>query len=295
MQGMELYQLRTFLAVADEANLTRAAERVHTSAPAVSAQVKALEEELGVRLFDRTSRGMTLTSAGERVAAEARRTLAAAQGLRTTAAELRGAAVGTVRMGAVSDPVGLRLGEVFVKLAERHPGLTIHLQQTLSNAAIEQVRRGGLDCAYVMSALESDDELEVLRLAPIDVVPLLPQRWAQSGLPANNAELARRPWVGTAPHCGLRPSMETFFREAGAEPAFSAIADTEAAIRGMVASGLGAGLVREDQALDAQRLGEAVVWKQWKATTWLCWIAAPAARQSPAVRTVREIVREVWA
>jgi hypothetical protein len=36
------------------------------------------------------------------------------------------------------------------------------------------------------------------------------------------------------------------------------------------------------------------VWKQWKATTWLCWIAAPAARQSPAVRTVREIVREVW-
>jgi DNA-binding transcriptional LysR family regulator len=88
--------------------------------------------------------------------------------------------------------------------------------------------------------------------------------------------------------------METFFREAGAEPAFSAIADTEAAIRGMVASGLGAGLVREDQALDAQRLGEAVVWKQWKATTWLCWVAAPTAKQSVAVRTVRETVMEVW-
>ncbi|MBK6005631.1 LysR family transcriptional regulator [Ramlibacter ginsenosidimutans] len=291
---MELYQLRTFLAVAEEANLTRAAERVHTSAPAVSAQVKALEEELGVRLFDRTSRGMTLTSAGERVAAEARRTLAAAQGLRTTAAELRGASVGTVRMGAVSDPVGLRLGEVFVKLAERHPGLSMHLQQALSNAAIEQVRRGALDCAYVMSSLASDDELEVLRLAPIDVVPLLPPRWAQTGLPADNAELARRPWVGTAPHCGLRASLDTFFGEAGIEPAIAAVADTEAAIRGMVASGLGAGLVREDQARDAQRLGEAVIWPQWKAATWLCWIAAPAARQGPPVRTVREIVMEVW-
>ena len=63
---MELYQLRTFLAIADEANLTRAAERVHTSAPAVSAQLKALEEELGVRLFERTPKGMVLTPAGER-------------------------------------------------------------------------------------------------------------------------------------------------------------------------------------------------------------------------------------
>ena len=85
-----------------------------------------------------------------------------------------------------------------------------------------------------------------------------------------------------------------FFREAGTEPAIAAVADTEAAIRGMVASGLGAGLVREDQAREAQRLGEAVVWNRWKSTTWLCWIAAPAARQSLAVRTVGEIVREVW-
>ena len=140
---------------------------------------------------------------------------------------------------------------------------------------------------------EGDDEVH--RLALLDVVPLLPARWAQAGLPADNAELARRPWVGTAPHCGLRASLELFFRETGAEPRLAAVADTEGAVRGMVASGLGAGLVREDQARDAQRLGEAVVWNQWKATTWLCWVAAPAERQSLAVRTVRDIVLEVWA
>jgi len=291
---MELYQLRTFLAVAEEANLTRAAERVHTSAPAVSAQIKALEEELGVRLFDRTPKGMALTAAGERVAAEARRTLAAAQGLRTTAAELRGAAIGTVRMGALSDPVGLRLGDVFVKLAERHPGISIHLQQALSNAGIEAVRRGALDCAYVMSSADAGEDLEVHRLAPIEVVALLPARWAQSGLPASNAELARRPWVGTAPECGLRSQLELFFREAGAEPAIAAMADTEAAIRGMVASGLGAGLVRGDQAREAERLGEAVAWNGWKSSSWLCWIAPPPARQGVAVRAVREIVLEAW-
>lgn len=292
--GMELYQLRTFLAIAEESNLTRAAERVHTSAPAVSAQLKALEEELGVRLFERTSRGMVLTPAGERVAAEARRTLDAARGLQAAAAELRGAVVGTVRMGALSDPVGLRLGDAFVKIAERHPKLAIHLQQSLSNAAIEDVRRGALDCAYVMTSQPGDGVLEVVRLAPLAVVVLLPARWARDGLPADNGDLARRPWVGSGPQCGLRAQLDLFFREAGAEPSIAAQADTEGAIRGMVASGLGAGLMREDQARDAERLGEGVVWPGWRSSAWLCWVAPVAERQPPPVRVVRDIVRELW-
>ena len=72
---MEIYQLKTFVAVAAEGNLTRAADRVFTSPPAVSAQLKALEDELGVRLFDRNSRGMSLTSAGEQLLHEAQRDL----------------------------------------------------------------------------------------------------------------------------------------------------------------------------------------------------------------------------
>ena len=61
---MELYQLRTFAAVAEEAHLTRAAERLHLSQPAVSGHIKALEQELDVRLFERTATGMVLTESG---------------------------------------------------------------------------------------------------------------------------------------------------------------------------------------------------------------------------------------
>lgn len=294
MRPMELYQLRTFLAIADESNLTRAAERVHTSAPAVSAQLKALEEELGVRLFERTPKGMALTPAGERVAAEARRTLEAAQTLRAAAAELRDAVAGTVRMGTVSDPVGLRLGDAFVRLAQQHPNLAIHLQQSLSLAAIEEVRRGALDCAYVLTSMPGDESLDVQRLAPVRIVALMPARWGIDGLPAGNEDLARRGWVGTAPNCGLRGHLDGFFRDAGVEPRFAARADSEAAIRGLVASGLGAGLVREDQARDAERLGEGVVWNGWQSTSWICWVAAAAPRQSPAVRAVRDVVLGLW-
>ena len=67
---MELYQLRTFAAVAELGHLTRAAEQLHISQPAVSAQVRALEEELGVVLFERSSSGMQLTPAGRQLLQE---------------------------------------------------------------------------------------------------------------------------------------------------------------------------------------------------------------------------------
>jgi DNA-binding transcriptional LysR family regulator len=206
--GMEIYQLKTFIAVATEGNLTRAAERVFTSPPAVSAQLKALEDELGVRLFDRTPRGMTLTAAGQRLVAEAQRTIAAAQSLQATAAQIRGQARGVVRMGTVSDPVSLRLGEVFVHLAERHPQVALQLQQCVSLRAVQSVRRGELDCAYVMNEHERLDGLDVQRVAPIDVAVVLPPQRAASGLPASIDELTQWPWVTTPVDCGLRLQLE---------------------------------------------------------------------------------------
>src|SRR5215510_1968752 len=82
---MELYQLRSFAAVAELGHLTRAADKLHISQPALSAQIKALEDELGVALFDRTSSGMTLTAGGQRLLTEAGKVLAAAGALSSQA------------------------------------------------------------------------------------------------------------------------------------------------------------------------------------------------------------------
>lgn len=290
---MEIYQLKTFIAVAAEGNLTRAAERVFTSPPAVSAQIKALEDELGVRLFDRSARGMVLTTAGQRLLAEAQRTIAAAQTLQSTAAQIRGLARGAVRMGTVSDPVSLRLGEVFVRLAERHPEVTLQLQQGVSLRAMQAVRRGELDCAYVLNEHDRLDGLEVRRLQPVDVVVVLPpQRAALAG--ASIDEIAGAPWVSTPPDCGLRLQLETFFRSAGRELPVGPMADSEGMVRGMVASGLGAGLMRRDQAEDAARLGQGVIWPGWHGRTWLCWVAPAPPSDVAAVAAVRSVVLEVW-
>ena len=195
---MELYQLKTFVAIAREGNLTRAAESVSTSAPAVSAQLKALEDELGVKLFDRTSRGMTPTAAGRSPLDEAERTLASATRIRSAAEQIRGAAQGAVRFGTVADPVAMRLGEVLVRLAERHPQLTLQLRQGLAYQTIDAMLRGELNCAYVMSDREQLEGLSLHRLGPVDLVVALPVSLADANPELTLQQLTSLPWVGTA-------------------------------------------------------------------------------------------------
>ena len=295
LAAMELYQLKTFVAIAQEGNLTRAAERVFTSAPAVSAQLKALEDELGVKLFERTPRGMELTEPGRRLLDEAQRTLDSASRIRSAAEQIRGAAQGLVRFGTVVDPVSLRLGEVLVKLAERHPQISLQLQQGLSHQTRQAVQRGELDCAYVLSDVDEVEGLRLQRLAPVELAVILPPQMGAQQRELSLEQLVALPWVGTPPSCLLRTHMDTLFASVGREYRPGRTADHESALRSMVASGMGAGLVRLDQALQAERQGEAVVWNGWRSRTWLCFIEPSAAQAPAAVQAVREAVLEAWA
>lgn len=288
---MELYQLRTFVAVAREGNLTRAAEKLFTSLPAVSAQVKALEEEFGVQLFRRTPRGMELTPAGDRLLEEAGRTLAAAERVREAAAQARGEVSGVVRMGTVSDPLMLRLGDVLVRLAERHPGIAMRLSQGISGQVLDGVRRGEIDCGYLLSA-ERPDDLALERLAPVAFVAALPPRHAAEAASLTLESVTAMPWVAMPPRCATRPLLEALFREAGRAPRLDRQADSEASVRSLVASGMGAGLMREDLARAAEDAGEVVVWPHWRAPSWLCWVSRPAP--AGAVAAVRDAVRDAW-
>ena len=151
---MELYQLRSFVAVAEAGHLTRAAEKLHVSQPAVSAQIKALEDELDLALFERTSSGMVLTSAGERLLADAEKVLAAAQAMRNEAKALKGEVAGKVRVGTMSDPGFIRVGEFLNATVERHPLLQVELHHEVTGAAFAKVRDGELDASFYYGDLE---------------------------------------------------------------------------------------------------------------------------------------------
>ena len=101
---VDLNQLRSFVTVAQFGHLTRAAETLHLSQPALSGHIKALEEQFGVTLFERSSTGMTLTPSGRRLLTEATQIIDAVQHLQHSAQELRGEPTGNLKLGTVLEP-----------------------------------------------------------------------------------------------------------------------------------------------------------------------------------------------
>src|SRR5258708_7722188 len=151
---MELYQLRSFATIAETGQLTRAAEKLHVSQPALSAQLKALEEELEFTLFERTPNGMVLTAAGKRLLSGAESVIAAAQNLQNDARAMKGALVGKARIGTLSDPAFIRIGEFIGTATTRHPLLELELHQGVTGELHERVRDGALDASFYYGDLK---------------------------------------------------------------------------------------------------------------------------------------------
>jgi DNA-binding transcriptional LysR family regulator len=156
---MEMRQLAYFVAVADELSFGRAAERLHIVQPAVSQQVRRLERELGVPLFDRSSH-VRLTAAGERLLPEARAVLAAADRVRQVAADVAAGADGILRVGT-SQGLGERLDRTLEELRKTAPGLQVRLVSAPAAERVARVRAGELDAAYVR-AVTSAPGVELL-------------------------------------------------------------------------------------------------------------------------------------
>lgn len=145
---MEIYQLRTFVAVAQQGHLTQAAEILHLSQPAVTAQIKALEEELGVSLFERTAGGVLLTKGGQLLLPEAERIIAGARGMLNRARGLQGNLTGKVRLGTVGDPLVTRVADLLVAIHHRYPLLDVHTFHSISGVVLNDVRKKELDAGY---------------------------------------------------------------------------------------------------------------------------------------------------
>ncbi|CAL9632689.1 HTH-type transcriptional regulator BenM [Streptomyces sp. enrichment culture] len=174
--------MRYFVAVAEEGGFGRAAERIGIVQSAVSQQIRRLERELGAVLFDRSTRRVRLSAAGERLLPEARLVLAAAERVREVAAGISEGAVGVLRLGTIH---GDRLYRALTALAETRPGLQVRLQRLPVVERLAAVREGRLDAALVRAVVEAPG----LRLVPLRTDPLY------AAVPARHP-LAERPRLG---------------------------------------------------------------------------------------------------
>src|SRR5215469_6404917 len=135
---MELRHLRYFVAVADELSFRGAAEKLHMAQPPLSAQIKALEEELKVKLLERTTRSVRLTHAGQVFLQEARTVLAASAQAEQRAREAQHGLAGALRLGIIAPVAGAWLAGVLRRFRQRFPAVQLSLFDLTST---EQLRR----------------------------------------------------------------------------------------------------------------------------------------------------------
>jgi DNA-binding transcriptional LysR family regulator len=170
---VELRQLATFVAVAEEGSFTRAADRLHVVQSAVSAGVRNLEKELGVMLFDRSTHSVKLTDAGGALLPEARATLAAAQAAKDAVDEARGGLRGTVVLGTMQAQ-GMRavdLAGILAAFRAEHPAVEVEIRHVGGSSEMaDEVRGGRLDLAFVALPGDGPSGLELIPLAREPIV-----------------------------------------------------------------------------------------------------------------------------
>ncbi|WP_030255370.1 MULTISPECIES: LysR family transcriptional regulator [Streptomyces] len=232
---MELRQLRCFVAVAEELHFGRAAERLLLGQPAVSQQVKSLERELKVPLFDRSPRYVRLTPAGERFLPAARDVLAAEDAARALAADLAAPAV--LRLGTITG-LGERLDQILDTYQRRAPGVRVELHAVPVRERLARLADGRLDAAFVRGAMaDSSPELRFLPIWQDELLLALPARHPLADRPeVDLADLADLPLRLTEHrnHPALVDLVMDACRQAGFQPvlgpAHSTLQDTLAAI-----------------------------------------------------------------
>lgn len=253
-----LRQLRCLAALADTLHFRRAAERVHLSQPALSAQIALLEENLGVLLFERTRRKVLLTPVGREVAERARAILRDVGDLEEVARRAQKPLSGTLRVGVLRTLGPYLLPHILPALRRRFPDLKLYLREEPADRLLAELSHGELDM-LLLAAVPADEMLTVVRLfrEPLWAALPLGHRLAARDRLAP-ADLAGERLIVLERGDGMREPTLDLCRMAGAveDPDFRATSLDS--LRQMVATGLGAsllpGLYVEAEALEDDQI-----------------------------------------
>jgi DNA-binding transcriptional LysR family regulator len=290
---MEIYQIRTFVTVAEHGNLTKAALLLHVTQPAVSGHLKALEEALNLKLFERSATGVTLTRAGQALLPKAKSILAVVGDFRNHAQGLQGQLCGKASVGTILDPSFIRLGQFMSSVLDLYPWLEVQLQHGISTWAIENVSNAVLDAAFCMGRV-SLPHVHAVQLTEMAYRVVAPPAWKAKIEEADWADIAALPWIRAprmSPHLQMVNEM---FAQHKLEPFKVVEADQEQTIRTLITAGVGLGLMREDLAFAAQSAGEVCVWRRARPTTALSFIYLKERAADAVIVAMENVVRKIW-
>jgi len=285
--------MRSFLAVAEELNYGRAAQALHIAQPAVSQHIQQLEKQLGVRLFERTTRTVRLTAAGERFAGPCREALAAVDRAAAAAVIADPAVEGRLRVGFSGAYGQLELSSLARAVRARYPLIELTLEGAkVSGQILEEIYDGRLDLGIV-SAVATHPKVRTRVVSIEFLAALLPSDHRLAGRASIDLrELRDEPWVANPISTGstLRRDMLAACAAVGFEPNIVQETSDGIVLSALVASGVGVALVPGVQTYPQRVVLVPIDDGRYEVRGALAWADRPP---SPLLQTVLNLAHEV--
>ena len=290
---MDILKIRSFVMVARLGHLTRAADKLCLTQPAVTAHIKAIEQELGITLFNRAPGKITLTRHGELLLSEAEHVLAVFEGFASKAKEIKGEVSGNVHIATVDDSDFLRLGELLYGLRTSLPLLQIKTRLVLADAVVDGVLDDSFDAGFHIGAIDHPD-INALPLRTVAYLAVGPAGYAERLSRASWRDVAELAWVAAPDRSHVARFQRQLFAQQGIRPNEVVECDQLSSMLDLVRSGVGMGLLREDIALSAVEKGEVSLWPHGRIEGMLSFIYRTASEHQPAIVGMLSVMREHW-
>jgi DNA-binding transcriptional LysR family regulator len=251
---MDFDQLQTFLEVARHASFSRAAEKRFRTQPAISSQIRAVEEEVGAKLFDRSGGKVCLTAAGKAFQRYAEEALEARNAMLNSLAEMEHVPRGAITVGANEGTCLHILPEVFAEFKQRYPDVSVNIKRADYANVLESVTDNSVDFG-VVSLPVKDNRLTVVLIHQDELVVIAPPNHPLGRLKsASVGELAKYPLV--VPKAGhTRDALDDLFRERRLKPNYSMELDSSELLKRFVAAGVGVGFISRSNVQEDVRAG----------------------------------------
>ena len=287
---MELRQLRCVEAVARHRHFTRAAAELHLAQSALSHQIRRIEQELGTPLFERTSRRVAPTEAGQALAARARRILAEVDAARAEVDELRGVLRGRIWIGPLFPAGDADLPGLLARFSQAHPGVEIGLREGIAADMLRLVAADELDAAFCLLAGDISDELAAEQIGTDEAVAAFAPDLAPPARHVSAADLARHRLIAPRRGSAITTALERLFSDAGESLRLALESGDPFFLRSLAARGFATAILpRSLTALDGPPLEVRSLRPAIELPVALVWRRGRNA--PPAARTFIEFVR----
>lgn len=295
--------LRAFVAVARTGSVSRAAEQLHLTQPAISLKLKQLQLNLGLTLFSRRPQGLALTADGHALLPAAEKALASAQAFEQTAGTLHSTLRGKLSIGTIVDPEFLRLGAFLSRLMARAPQLETELHHGMSGSVLNRVEQGDLDVGFYLAPPgqgpgqapgQRHEALAWRELTHFHYHVIAPAGWENRLIDTRWEHLATLPWIVTPQNSAHHRLLKQALAKSGAVPNRVAQVDQEACMLDLVRAGVGLSLARDALAMTERQESGLAVADNIRLPCALSFIWRHDNAAEPTVNAALSTLDEVW-